>query len=86
MPSPAGYEPVLSGKAATSLTGLSKAKQRKVIGLAFRLAEHPFQIGDYPTQDASGRRLENILLGEWHFTFWADHAVREFRITDITEV
>ena len=86
MPSPQAYDPVLSGRAAAFLTSLSKAKQRKVIELAFGLAEHPFQIGDYPTQDATNRRLENILLGEWHFTFWADHAVREFRITDITEV
>lgn len=86
MPSPQAYDPVLAGKAAAFLAGLSKAKQRKVIGLAFQLAEHPSQIGDYTTQDATGRRLENILLGEWHFTFWADHAVREFRITDIAEV
>ena len=86
MPSPQAYDPVLNGKAATFLTGLSKAKQRKVIALAFGLAEHPFQIGDYTTQDDEGRRLENILLGEWHFTFWADHAAREFRITDIAEV
>lgn len=86
MPSPQAYDPVLSGKAAAFLTGLSKAKQRKVIGLAFRMAEHPFQIGDYPTHDETGRRLENMLLGEWHFTFWADHAMREFRITDIAEV
>jgi hypothetical protein len=86
MPSPTAYDPVLSGKAAAFLTSLPKAKQRKVIKLAFGLADHPLQIGDYPTQDDTGRRLENILLGEWHFTFWADHAVREFRIMDIAEV
>jgi len=86
MPRPQAYDPVLNGKAAAFLASLSKAKQRKVIELAFGLAEHPLQIGDYTTQDDAGRRLENILLGEWHFTFWADHAVREFRITDISEV
>jgi hypothetical protein len=86
MPDPQAYEPVLSGKAAVFLASLPRTKQRTVIDLVVGLSAHPFQIGDYPTQDATGRRLENILLGEWHFTFWADHAVREFRITDITEV
>jgi hypothetical protein len=86
MPSPQAYDPVLNGKAAAFLASLPKAKQRKVIELAFGLAEHPSQIGDCTTHDNAGRRLENILLGEWHFTFWADHAAHEFRITDITEV
>jgi hypothetical protein len=86
MPSPQAYDPVLNGKAAAFLANLSKAKQRKVIELAFGLAEHASQIGDYTTQDDVGRRLENILLGEWHFTFWAGHAARDFRITDIAEV
>ena len=86
MPSPQGYDPVLSGAATAFLTALPKTKQKKVVRLAFQLAEHPFQIGDYTTADDAGRSLENILIGEWHFTFWADHTTREFRIADIAEV
>lgn len=86
MPSRQAYDPVLGGKAAAFLTGLSKTKQRKVIHLIFQLADHPAQIGDYMTTDGTGRPLQNILVGEWHFTFCADHATRELRITDIAEV
>ena len=86
MPSPQAYDPVLTRKPAAFLASLSKAKLKKVIALAFQLARQPTPIGDYATPDAARRRLENILLGEWHFTFWTDHEVREFRVTDIAEV
>jgi hypothetical protein len=26
------------------------------------------------------------LVGDWHFSFWADHAVRELRVTEIDEL
>jgi hypothetical protein len=84
MPKFFAYDPVLSGKASSYLVSLPRAKQKAVITLLFQLAEHPAQIGDYPTSDESGRRLENILLGEWHFTYWADHAAKELRIVEIT--
>jgi len=86
MPKSSAYDPVLSGKAAAYLVELPRSKQKKVVALAFQLAENPSQLGDYTTEDESGRKLENILLGQWHFTFWADHAAKEFRITEITEV
>ncbi|MCX6956237.1 MAG: hypothetical protein NTV51_29235 [Verrucomicrobia bacterium] len=77
---------MLAGKASAFLIALPKGKQKKVVQLAFKLAETPFQIGDYTTKDDQGRPLENILVGEWLFTFWADHATRELRIMDIAEV
>jgi hypothetical protein len=86
MPEPSAYEPVLSGQASAYLVGLSRAKQRKVIGLIFRLAEYPSQLGDYATTEAGGRAIQHLLVGEWHFSFWPDHAARELRITDIAEV
>jgi hypothetical protein len=85
MPGQFAYDPVLSGKASAALVGLSKAKQKIVMDLAFRLADHPSQLGDYSTREGAGRKIQHIALGDWHFSFWADHAVREFRITEITE-
>lgn len=80
------YDPVLSGKASAFLISLSRSKQRKAIALAFQLAAYPYQIGDYPTEDENGRPIQNILIGEWHFSYWADHSVKELRIVDIIEV
>ncbi|MGD1030985.1 MAG: hypothetical protein ABSA05_07575 [Opitutaceae bacterium] len=86
MPGPFAFDPVLSGKASAVLVGLPKAKQRIVADLAFRLAEHPSQLGDYSTRESAGREIQHINLGDWHFSFWADHAARELRITEITEL
>ena len=86
MPRPSAYEPVLSGKASSVLIGLTKARQKKVVTLLFQLAEHPTQLGDYATRDDDGREIQHLLVADWHISFWADHAVRELRITDITEI
>ncbi len=86
MPSPSGYEPVLSGGASSFLVGLSRPKQRQVFRLLLQLAEHPGQLGDYATRDGDGREIQHLLVGDWHFSFWADHAAKELRITEIVEV
>jgi hypothetical protein len=81
-----GYDPILSGRAASFLVGLSRSKQRSVMLLVERLAEHPTQVGDYATKDEGGREVQHLLVGDWHFSFWPDHAVRELRITEINEL
>ena len=80
------YEPVLSGKASSFLVGVSKAKQRKIIALIFQISDHPGQLGDYSTRDDIGRDVQHLLLGDWQFSFWADRAVRELRVTEIAEL
>lgn len=86
MPSPFAFEPVLSGKASSFLVGLSRTKQKQVLRLLFQLAEHPTQLGDYATREDGGREIQHLMVGDWHFSFWADHAVRELRITEIAEL
>jgi hypothetical protein len=80
------YEPVLSSKAAAFLVAISKARQRKLIGLLYQLADNPSQIGDYTESDETGRDVQFILVRDLLIAFWADHAVRELRIVDIEEV
>jgi len=86
MPERHAYEPLLSSKAAAFLIGLSKARQRKLIGLLYQLAGSPSQIGDYSEPDHTGRDVQFILVRDLLIAFWADHAVRELRIVDIEEV
>jgi hypothetical protein len=86
MPKSAGYEPVLSSRASSFLIGLSKPKQKQVLRLLFQLAEHPGQLGDYATRDDDGREIQHLMVGDWHFSYWADHAVRELRISEIDEL
>jgi hypothetical protein len=86
MPDFGTYDPVLSGKATVYFAALPGRKQKQVLALIFRMAANPFQVGDYPSEDETGQRLENILVGEWHFTYWTDHSAREFRIVDLVEL
>ena len=57
-----------------------------MLDLADQIARQPFQIGDYSTADATGRRVENLLLDGFLFSFWVDHAAREVRISEIIKV
>jgi len=72
--------------ATTSLLNLPKARQRLLGRLLFGLAETPTQPGDYSTSDESGRSVQHILVGEFHLSYWPDHAARELRIVEIDEI
>jgi len=79
------FEPVLSSSAIGFIYSLRKAKQRKLIDLIYRMAAVPSQIGDYESIDDTGRVIQHIKIGDLIISFWADHAVKEFRIVDIEE-
>lgn len=80
------FEPVLSARATAFLVSLSKPKQRKLIGLIYRLAEHPEQIGDYASTDDTGRAVQFLIVGDLVIGFWPDPAVKELRVIEIDEV
>jgi hypothetical protein len=86
MPDRGSYESTLSREAVALVVLLSKRQQRLVLDLADQIARQPFQIGDYPTVDAVGRRVENLLLQGYLFSFWVDHGAREVRISEIIKV
>jgi hypothetical protein len=86
MANQSSYEPVLSSRAAAFLVSLSRARQRKLIWLLYKLAESPSQIGDYSEPDETGREVQFILVRDLLIAFWADHAVREMRIVMIEDV
>lgn len=86
MPEDSAYRSHLSLEAAAFLVTLPKRRQRRVLDLADQIARQPFQIGDSQTVDAEGRVIENLLLEDYLFSFWTDHASREVRITEITKV
>lgn len=84
MPSSSGYTSHLSAEAVAFTLALPKAKQRKALRLAEQLSQTPHLSGYFQSEDAKGRRIENSLLDEFHFTYWIDHAVKEVRVTEIT--
>lgn len=47
------------------------------------LAKDPNQVGDYTEKDKSDRQIEIKVIGQYAITYWADHPVREVKVTDI---
>lgn len=86
MPERFDYICYLSAEAVSFIVGLSKQKQRKAIDLAERIAASPESISDYQTLDVQGRTIENLLLEEFLFTYWIDHASKEVQLTEIIKL
>jgi hypothetical protein len=82
---PARYAPVFSEGVLARLLLLPRRKQRQVSLLAQQLAGHPFVCSDYILPDEAGRPMEHLLMGDFVFCYWLDHATREVRITDIED-
>jgi hypothetical protein len=81
-----GYTYVL-GEIACDFAFRLPPRERQRLAVACRmLARHPQRQGDYITRDDTGRVLQNLLIDDWVVTFWADHAVKEVRITEIVQV
>jgi hypothetical protein len=80
------YEPVLSSKAWELLCALSRKRQQRLTRLIQQIAACPSQVGDYQSQDSTGRKLENLRLEGFLITYWADGAVNELRVLDIVEL
>ena len=53
--------------------------------MARKLADHPFVRSDYSLPDEDGRMMEHLLIEDYVFTYWVDHAVAEVRIVDIDD-
>lgn len=53
------YESQLSRPAAQFVITLPRRHQRLVLDLADQIARQPFGVGDYQTQDITGRTVEN---------------------------
>ena len=64
---------------------LPKRRRLQVIPLVRQLAAHPHIRSDYALADESGRQIEHLMVEDYVFAYWLDHAVREVRITNIDD-
>ena len=79
------YLPVFTEKAAEFILGLPKRRQKQVVALTRQLAARPQILSDYVLKDDSGRAIEHLLIEDYVFAYWVDHAVSEVRIVDIED-
>jgi hypothetical protein len=65
---------------------LQKPKAREsalILGFLDRLAESPFQTGDYEEKDEVGRPVQIKIIGSFALSFWADHVSKEVKVIKI---
>jgi hypothetical protein len=77
------YRAVFSDFAAEFIFALPQRRQRRVLDLAYQLAEDPLLRSDYTLPDAARRPIEHLLTGGYVFTYWVDHAERLVMITEV---
>jgi hypothetical protein len=77
------YAVFMRVEAVSALHSLPRPQQQAIARFVDRLAEDPFQQGDYTDRDMTNRELQIKIVGLQAVTFWGDHPVREVKITDI---
>jgi hypothetical protein len=82
---PASYRAVFADGVADFLVAQPKPVQRKVLEAARRLAVQPFIASDYSLRDESGRDIGHLLVEDFVFAYWVDHAAKEVRIVEIED-
>jgi hypothetical protein len=80
-----GDQPAFSGSAVTFFVTLPKRRQRKLLDRAHELADDPFLAPDFYTHDHSGREISHLVVDDFLFDFWIDHATKRVVITDIED-
>jgi hypothetical protein len=77
------YEVFLWAEAIQSLRSIPVSARRRISNFIDLLSSDPALSGDYSITDSTGRIIEIKVIGSHAITFWADHAAREIKITDI---
>ena len=66
-----------------ALQSISKRDRELILTFMRSLAQNLFQEGDYADEDETGRPNQIRIVGRYAVTFWADHAAREMRVTNL---
>ena len=77
------YTPFFSEGAFDFLSHLD-GSDRKLVLLEIRiLGNHPSRDSHFSEQDNKGRDIQGILCSKYCILYWADHAEKEIKITQI---
>jgi hypothetical protein len=79
------YRPVFSDSAVVFFASLSRRRQRKLLDRALELAGDPFLVPDFRSVDDDGREICHVLVDDFIFSYWADHAARVVMIVDVED-
>jgi hypothetical protein len=61
----------------------SRKERDRILSFFEYLTNNPECAGDYTDCDDVGRLVQIKILGDYAVTYWADHAVKEVKVTKI---
>ena len=61
----------------------NRADRDCILSFIEHLTNNPESAGDFTDRDDAGRFVQIKILGGYAITYWADHAVREVKVTKI---
>jgi hypothetical protein len=70
------YRPIFSDSAVEFLATLPRRRQRRLLDRAQELASDPFLVPDIKLMDDEGREISHVLVDDFLFSFWPDHAMK----------
>lgn len=68
---------------ALQLKRPGRAQRDQIFSFLEGLADDPGQAGDFTERDAAGNSVHIKIIGDYALTYWADHAVKEVKVTKI---
>ena len=74
---------VLITHEALSLPKPSASDRARLLRFLDQLSSNPDAAGDYHERDDADRIVQIKIIGRYALTYWADHAVREVKVTRI---
>jgi hypothetical protein len=77
------YRAVVHGEAVKLLLACTARERRLLLRLLEQLESNPFRAGDFQVKDETGRLQQVFGVAGFLVTYYADHAVKEVRVTEI---
>ena len=61
----------------------TRQDRERILSFLEGLATDPHRIGDFQERVDTGRSIQIKIIGDYALTYWADHAVKEIKVTKV---
>ncbi len=77
------YEVYLRREVFEFLRQCRSAERDQLLALLRALGRDPYRRGDFTELDRTGRDIEVLVFRRFAILYWADHAVKEVKVTEV---
>ncbi|EIP96912.1 hypothetical protein OpiT1DRAFT_01339 [Opitutaceae bacterium TAV1] len=79
------FRVVFEEEAGGFIFALPKRKGRKLLDIAYAIADNPFSNSDYILPDADGRNISHVSTEGYIISYWTDAPAKRIVIVEIEE-